>query len=307
MSRFRELLVNTRELVFTAEMPAIDGGGMEDLKKKAEELAPWFDAVNATDNTSAHAHASNVSVAIAMKTIGLEPIMQIVCRDKNRLAIQADMAGAHLHGIENITLLTGDDVTAGDEPQSRRVFDLDGPQAISVAASLNNGNYLSGRKFNPPANFFIGTVENPYAPPFEHRIERVLKKYRAGARFLQLQIGHHPDQLANFCKGISETIPEMYLLPSIILVKGARVLNYMNEKVPGITFPQEVIDRIAKSSDQAEAAYQLALEECRHALSLPSVRGLHIIDFGHDEHLPRLMQELGQSPKDHKTSVMEQI
>lgn len=307
MASFRELLVNTDELVFTAEMPAIDGGGMVDLKKKAEDLIPWFDAVNATDNPSAHAHASNVAVAIAMKTIGLEPIMQIVCRDKNRLAIQADMAGAHLHGIENITLLTGDDVTAGDEPQSRRVFDLDGPQAINVATSLNNGKYLSGRKFDPPTNFFIGSVENPYAPPHEYRIERVLKKYRAGARFLQLQIGHQPDQLESFCKGISETIPDMYLLPSIILIKGAKVLHYMNEKVPGVTFPQEVIDRVAKSSDQAEAAFQLALEEARHALSLASVRGLHIIDFGHDEHLPRLMQELGQTPKAAKMSVMEQI
>ena len=106
MSKLRDLLTQTKDVVYTAEFPVIDGGGMDQVKKNVERLAPWFAAVNATDNTAAHAHASNVSVAIAMKQHGLEPIMQIVCRDKNRLAIQADMAGANLHGIENIALLT---------------------------------------------------------------------------------------------------------------------------------------------------------------------------------------------------------
>ena len=116
MSNLREKLENTSELVFTAEFPSIDGGGMDSVIKNAARLAPWFDAVNATDNPAAHAHTSNTTTAIAMKMHGLEPIMQIVCRDKNRIAIQADMIGASLHGITNLSLLTGDDVTAGDEP-----------------------------------------------------------------------------------------------------------------------------------------------------------------------------------------------
>ncbi len=296
MSKLREALENTNELVFTAEFHAIDSGGMEQVKKNVERLAPWFVAVNATDNTAAHAHASNVSVAIAMKMHGLEPIMQIVCRDKNRLAIQADMAGANLHGIENISLLTGDDVTAGDEPEARRVFDLDGPQAISVASILNSGTYLSGRKLNPAPNFYIGAVENPYAPPLEHRIERALKKARAGAAYLQLQIGYHPDRLESFCKGVTSATAGLHLLPSIVLVKSARPLNFMNDKVPGIDVPRDVIDRVEKSENQAEAAYQLALEQSQQALELPGVRGLHIIDFRHDETLERLMRDLGRAP-----------
>ncbi|MEI9907623.1 MAG: methylenetetrahydrofolate reductase [Actinomycetota bacterium] len=143
MSLFRDLLEKTDEKVFTAEFPTIDGGGMSKVKNNVAKLAPWFDAVNATDNPAAHAHASNTAVAIAMKNSGLEPIVQIVCRDKNRLAIQADMVGAALHGIDNLCLLTGDDVSAGDEPESKRVFDLDAPQAIKVADALNNGSYLS--------------------------------------------------------------------------------------------------------------------------------------------------------------------
>jgi len=297
MSRLRTLLENTDEKVFTAEFPTVDGGGMARVAKQVERLAPWFDAVNATDNTAAHAHASNVSVAIAIKFQGLEPIMQIVCRDKNRLAIQADMVGADLHGIENISLITGDDVTAGDEPESRRVFDLDGPQAIKVASILNQGQYLSGRKITPAPNFYIGAVENAAAPPLEYRVERALKKSRAGARFLQLQICYHPDRLEKFCAGVAATIPTLHLLPTIVLVKGGRQLHFINEKIPGIDIPLATIERVEQSADQAEAAYQLALEQAKHSLAQPAVRGLHIADFRHDDTLARLMRDLGRTPR----------
>ena len=186
MSKLSELVADGQSQIFTAEFPSVDGGGMAAVAKHAARLLPWFDAVNATDNPAAHAHASNLAVSIAMKSHGLEPIMQVVCRDKNRLAIQADIVGGSLHGIENVCLLTGDDVTAGDEPETKRVFDLDGPQAIRVASSLGRGKYLSGRKLDPAPVLFIGAVENPGAPPFEYRIDRVTKKVEAGAKFLQL-------------------------------------------------------------------------------------------------------------------------
>jgi methylenetetrahydrofolate reductase (NADPH) len=297
MSRLRDLLENSEEEVFTAEFPTIDGGGMARVISNVERLAPWFDAVNATDNPAAHAHASNTSVAIAVKARGLEPIMQIACRDKNRLAIQADMIGAALHGIENISLMTGDDVTAGDEPESRRVFDLDSAQAISVAKSLNSGVYLSGRSIKPPTNFYIGAVENAAAPPLEYRVQRALKKHLAGAQYLQLQICYHTDRLETFCQGVAEVAPALHLLPTIVLLKGARQLHFINDKVPGIDVPASIIEDVEKSSDQSEAAYQLALEQARHALLQPCVRGLHIADFRHDDTLVRLMKDLGRTPR----------
>lgn len=297
MSHLRDLLENSDAKVFTAEFPTIDGAGMARVVSNIERLAPWIDAANATDNPAAHAHASNVAVAIAIKTHGLEPIMQIACRDKNRLAIQADMVGAALHGIENLSLMTGDDVTAGDEPESRRVFDLDSAQAISVAHSLNNGVYLSGRTIKPATNFYIGAVENAAAPPLEYRVQRALKKHRAGARYLQLQICYHADRLENFCTGVSQVAPLLHMLPTIVLLKGARQLNFMNDKVPGIDVPRAIIERVENSSDQLEAAYQLALDQARHALALPGVRGLHIADFRHDETLIRLMKDLDRTPR----------
>lgn len=305
MSHLRTLLEGSNEKVFTAEFPTIDGAGMARVVSNVERLAPWFDAVNATDNPAAHAHASNVSVAIAIKSHGLEPIMQIACRDKNRLAIQADMMGASLHGIENVSLMTGDDVTAGDEPESRRVFDLDSAQAISVAQSLNNGVYLSGRVVKPPTDFYIGAVENAAAPPLEYRIQRALRKHRAGAQFLQLQICYHADRLETFAAGVSVIAPKLHLLPTIVLLKGAKQLNFMNEKVPGIDVPKVLIERVENSSDQHEAAYQLALEQARHALAQPNVRGLHIADFRHDDTMIRLMKDLGRVARqtDHISTI----
>jgi methylenetetrahydrofolate reductase (NADPH) len=297
MSLLREKLENSNDTVFTAEFPSIDGGGMASVARDAARLAPWFDAVNATDNPAAHAHTSNTTTAIAMKMHGLEPIMQVVCRDKNRLAIQSDLMGGALHGIENVSLLTGDDVTAGDEPEARRVFDIDSIQAINITRIMMGGKYLSGRKINPAPNFYIGAVENAAAPPFDYRIERALKKHRAGASFLQLQICYHPDRLEAFCKGVAKIAPNLKLIPTVVLVKSARPLSFMNDKVAGIDVPNQTVARVAAAADQAKEAYDLTLELARHALTLPGVRGLHVTDFRHDDSLNSFMHDLGQKPR----------
>nr|WP_246422138.1 methylenetetrahydrofolate reductase [Nocardiopsis mwathae] len=268
---------------------------MADIAAHVARFAPYVDAVNATDNPAAHAHASSVAVAIALRQYGVEPVLQLVCRDKNRLALEADIVGAALHGVTTVSCLTGDDVTAGDEPEARRVFDLDAVQLIRMAAGLSRGRYLSGRTIDPAPPLLIGAVENPAAPPHAYRVRRALKKAAAGARFLQLQICYHPDRLAEFTRIGAATglTPKVALLPSVVLVKGARSLRYMNAHVPGVHVPDEVIDRVAAASDPREAAYRLALDQSAHALSLPGVRGLHFIDFRHDDSLARICSDLG--------------
>ncbi len=297
MSALREKLENTAENVFTAEFPSIDGGGMDAVARDAARLAPWFVAVNATDNPAAHAHASNTATAIAMKMHGIEPIMQIVCRDKNRIAIQSDLMGGALHGIENISLLTGDDVTAGDEPEARRVFDIDSTQAINITRIMATGKYLSGREIKPAPNFYIGAVENAAAPPFEYRIERALKKHRAGAAFLQLQICYHPDRLEAFCKGVAKIAPNLKLIPTVLLLKSSKTLNFMQEKISGIDVPKDTIARVASAANGTKEAYDMTLELAQHALTLPGVRGLHVTDFRHDDSLGQFMSDLGQKPR----------
>jgi methylenetetrahydrofolate reductase (NADPH) len=285
-------------LVITGELPVVDGGGLDAVRSRLEPLEPWVDAVNATDNTAAHAHASNVAVAIALKTLGVEPIMQVVCRDRNRLAIEADIVGAALHGVENICCLTGDDVTAGDEPEARRVFDLDGPQVIVTAAAIARGEYLSGRKIEPAPHLFIGAVENPGAPPLAYRAERALKKARAGARFLQLQIGYEPVHLEAFCAewALIGLFKRTALLPSICLLAGVRGLEFMDAEVPGISVPAAVLERVRNAADPRAETFELAVEQAQHALAQPGVRGLHLISFRKDDAVGRLCERLGIPP-----------
>jgi methylenetetrahydrofolate reductase (NADPH) len=294
LSRLEQALAAGR-FVVTAEMPTIDGGGMDEVRFQLAPMAPYLDACNATDNTAAHAHASPLAIAIALQQCGMEPVMQLVCRDRNRLALEAEIVGATLHGIENVCCLTGDDVTAGDEPETRRVFDLDSPQLLATARGIAAGRYLSGRRIDPPPHLFLGAVENPGAPPFEYRAQRGLKKVHAGARFLQLQICFEPGRLAAFAAeaariGVTERAA---ILPSITILRSARALRFIDSKVPGITVPQAIIDRVEAASDQQEACFDVAYELAQHAMAQPGVRGLHFISFRKDAGIAALCRRLG--------------
>jgi methylenetetrahydrofolate reductase (NADPH) len=302
VSTLRKLVEAGDRLIVTGEAPTVDGGDLQAFGGRIAEMASWVDAMNATDNTAAHAHASNVAVAIALVRAGVEPVLQVVCRDKNRIALQADIVGAALHGVENVCCLTGDDVTAGDEPEARRVFDLDGPQLIRVAKTLSDGRYLSGRPIDPPPRLLIGAVENAGAPPFDHRPDRAAKKIHAGACFLQLQICYHPARLEAFVQALHRAglTGRAAILPTVVLVRGARSLGFMDEHVPGIDVPPDTVAHVANAADQSEAAYELALSQARHALSLPGVRGLHITDFRHDGAVSRLCRDLGIPPKEER-------
>jgi methylenetetrahydrofolate reductase (NADPH) len=294
MSRLEDA-IRAGRFVVTAELLTVDAGGLDAVHERYEPFEDYVDAVNATDNTAAHAHASPVAVAIALKQLGMEPVMQLVCRDRNRLALEADIAGAALHGVENICCLTGDDVTAGDEPEARRVFDLDSTQLLVMARAMAQGRYLSGRKLEPAPHLFLGAVENPGAPPFHYRVDRALKKVRAGARFFQLQVCFSKEHQERFfeeaaAKGLSA---EAAIIPSICLVRSPSALRFVDEKVPGIEVPHALIERCETADDSEEACFQLGLELARHALTLPGVAGLHLISFRREAGIARLCRELG--------------
>jgi methylenetetrahydrofolate reductase (NADPH) len=294
VSRFEDAILAGR-FVVTAELLTVDAGSLDVVHERFEPFEDYVDAVNATDNTAAHAHASPVAVAIALKQLGMEPVMQLVCRDRNRLALEADIVGAALHGIENICCLTGDDVTAGDEPEARRVFDLDSTQLLVTARGLAQGRYLSGRKLDPAPHLFLGAVENPGAPPFHYRVDRALKKVRAGARFFQLQVCFVKEQQERFfdeaaAKGLSA---EAAIIPSICLVRSPSALRFVDDKVPGIEVPHALIERCETADDPEEACFQVGLELARHTLTLPGVAGLHLISFRREAGIARLCRELG--------------
>jgi methylenetetrahydrofolate reductase (NADPH) len=284
--------------VVTAELPAIDGGGLPELERLVAPMRDWVDAVNATDNTAAHAHASPLAVSIGLVRCGVEPIMQLVTRDRNRLALEADIVGASMHGVRNILCLGGDGVAAGDEPDAKPVYDVNAMGLLSLAQSLAGGHYLSGRRLDPAPVLFTGAVES-VAPPLEDRIERALAKADAGARFLQLQIGFEPQALERFAAAAREAglDKRVALLPSISLVGGARGLRHMDENVPGIAVPGELIERVEAAPDPSAVCFDLACELAEHAMSVPGVAGLHLISFRKDAGIAELCARLGIKPR----------
>ncbi len=294
-----ERKLSAREFVVTAELPVIDGGGHAEILRQLEPMRAFVDAFNATDNPSAHAHCSALAVAIALQQAGAEPVMQMVGRDRNRLALEADLMGAALHGIENICCLTGDDVTAGDEPEARRVFDLDGPQLIALARALEGGHYMSGRRFEPAPHFLLGAVENPGAPPYEYRVRRAATKALAGARFLQLQICYRPALLERFMRaafdtGLSERIA---LIPSICILRTVGGMRFVAGHVPGIDVPPETVARVETAANPEAECFEIAHELAAHALAQPGVSGLHFISFRKDAGIAKLCTRLGIPPR----------
>ncbi|HZU40837.1 MAG TPA: methylenetetrahydrofolate reductase, partial [Solirubrobacteraceae bacterium] len=221
------------------------------------------------------------------------------CRDRNRIALEAELMGAAMHGIENISCMTGDDVTAGDEREARRVFDLDGPQLLAVARALTRGQYLSGRRLDPAPHFCIGAVENPGAPPLDYRVRRAAKKALAGARFLQLQICYRTELLERFMQaaydiGLTERLA---VIPSICIMRTVGGMRFVATKVPGIDVPPEVVARVEQAADPEAECFEIAYELASHALAQPGVAGLHFISFRKDAGIAKLCARLGIKPR----------
>jgi methylenetetrahydrofolate reductase (NADPH) len=287
------------EFVVTAELPVIDGGGHAEIMRQLAPMKAYVDAFNATDNPSAHAHASPLAVAIALIQAGVEPVMQLTCRDRNRLALEAELVGAAMHGVQNICCLTGDDVTAGDEPEARRVFDLDSPQLIALTRVLEAGQYLSGRSTGPAPHFLVGGVENPSAPPLQYRVRRAAKKAQAGARFLQLQICYRTELLEAFMRDAHDSglSKRLALIPSICILRTVGGMRFVATKVPGVDVPAEYVQRVERAADAEAECFEIAYELASHALAQPGVAGLHFISFRKDAGIAKLCTRLGIPPR----------
>jgi methylenetetrahydrofolate reductase (NADPH) len=287
------------EFVVTAELPVIDGGGHAEIMRQLAPMKAYVDAFNATDNPSAHAHASPLAVAIALIQAGVEPVMQLTCRDRNRLALEAELMGAAMHGVQNICCLTGDDVTAGDEPEARRVFDLDSPQLIALTRVLEAGQYLSGRSTGPAPHFLVGGVENPSAPPLQYRVRRAAKKAQAGARFLQLQICYRMDLLEAFMRDAHDSglSKRLALIPSICILRTVGGMRFVATKVPGVDVPAAYVQRVERAADAEAECFEIAYELASHALAQPGVAGLHFISFRKDAGIAKLCTRLGIPPR----------
>lgn len=300
-SRLHQLLLSG-EFVVTTELPTSDSADPASTLRVAEALRGRVDAVNCTDNSAAHPHLAGLAAAHLVLDAGLEPIIQFTCRDRNRLALQADLLGAAALGVRNVCLMTGDDVSAGDHPDAKPIYDIDSIQLLRTARIMRDaGTYLSGRPLDAPPSFLIGAVENPFAPPLEFRPMRLGKKIEAGAEFIQTQICFDVPRLRLFLARATDLglLGAAPILVGIFVPKTARGARYLRDQVPGIDLPDEVIERMdtAPPERQRDVGVQIAVEIVQEIRALEGVRGVHLMAIHNEEGIHRVLEEAGLLPR----------
>lgn len=279
------------------------GPNAEAVQKQINLLKGYGDAYNVTDNQSATVHMSSLAVSIMLKQAGLEPIVQFTCRDRNRLGLQADMLGAAAFGINHILCLTGDHPIWGDHPQCKSVYDMDSVNLIRMARMMRDWRVFENGKNIPKLapDFFIGAVENPFAPPFEYRPMRVAKKIVAGAQFIQTQLIFNVDRFREFMKRVVDLglHEQVAILAGVGPIKSLKVAEFMANEVAGVEIPQSIIDRLSPLSkeDQAKAGLDLCCEVANRVREIEGVRGLHVMAVNWPDAVPQVVKNLGLFPR----------
>jgi len=265
------------------------------IRNKSKYFKGYVDAVNITDNQTAIARLSSIASAKILLDEGVEPIIQMTCRDRNRLAIQSDLLGAAALGIGNVLCLTGDYQTFGDNPEARGVFDLDSIQLIATVAKMNSGFLLSGVEMKKAPEFLIGAAANPFAEPFEMRLIRLYKKIEAGAHFIQTQPVFDLEIFTRWMDRIVQMglHEKTAILAGVMPVRSAKALLYMKEEVPGVKINDEYIDRMKQASDPKEEGVKMAVEIIQTLKNIKGVRGIHLMPVMWESITPTIIKEAG--------------
>ena len=265
-------------------------------------LSEVCDAINATDASGAHCHMSSVAICALLTRAGYEPVYQVSCRDRNRIAIQGDLLGAAALGVRNVLCLTGDDVSVGDHPEAKAVFDLDSIQLLQTARIMRDeGTFLSGRRLTVPPPLFLGAASNPFAQPYDWRPLRLAKKVAAGAQFIQTQYCFDVPRLRGFMAqvrdmGLHELV---YILAGVGPLRSEKAAQYMRTKVPGVRIPDEVVARLAKTpkNRQREEGKRICIEIIRELSHVQGVSGVHVMAYRQEELVAEIIEEAGLLPR----------
>jgi len=290
MSAFQENLQEGK-FVVTSEIGPPKGINLAACIKEAEELKDRVMAINVTDNQSSVMRYGSLATCRMLVEKGVEPVFQLVCRDRNRIALQSDLLSAAGLGIENVLCLTGDHPFAGDHPEAMTVYDLDAVQLINVAKGLSEGKDMVGNDLDGVPKFFLGAVITPGADPLEPHLVRMEKKVEAGAQFFQTQPVYDIDQFVNFQKKVQHL--KVPVLAGIVLLKSAKMAEYMNKNVAGVSVPQNLIDEMASvgKEDRAKKSIEIAVRLIKELKSL--CPGVHIMPLGWDKYVPDILDGAG--------------
>ncbi len=272
----------------TAELNPPDSADPQAVYENALVLAEVTDAINATDAAGANCHMSSLGICALLKRAGYEAVFQVSCRDRNRIAIQGDLLGAAAMGVRNVLCLTGDDVSVGDQPGAKPVFDLDSIQLLRIARTMRDeGVFLSGRKLDVPPRLFLGAAANPFAPPFAWRPHRLAKKIAAGADFIQTQYCFDVPRLKAYMQQVCDMglHEQTFILVGVGPLRSAKAAEFLRTRVPGVVIPDEIVDRLKKTpkDKQQEEGKQICIEIIQQVRQVPGVAGVHVMAFRQEE------------------------
>jgi len=291
---FRETL-KTKDFVITAEAAPTKGSNVERSLEHIELLKDKVDALNVTDNQSSVMRYPSVGICLLIKEHGGEAVLQVTCRDRNRLAIQADLLFAWSRGVRNVLCLTGDSIDVGDHKEAKPVFDLESVQLIHLVHTLNSGKDMAGNELNGGTDFCIGTTATPSADPIEPQLVKVQKKLEAGVDFIQTQAVYDLDELKRFVEFVRKHDQKVKVLLGIVPVIGAKMAQYMNDNVPGIFVPQYIIDELAQAPKGTgiTKGIEIAAKLIRKAKEEKLCDGAHIMFIGKEEKVPEILEAAG--------------
>jgi methylenetetrahydrofolate reductase (NADPH) len=286
----------------TAELNPPDSADPQAVYDAALVLSEVADAINATDASGANVHMSSFGVCALLATAGYEAVYQMSCRDRNRIALQGDLLGAAALGVKNVLCLTGDDVTAGDQPQARRVFDFDSLHLLkTISIMRDEGKFLSGRAITSPPRVFLGAAENPFAPPLDWRPQRLGKKVAAGAEFIQTQYIFDVPAFERFMSRVRDLglHQRVYVLAGVGPLRSPKTAEFMRTKVPGVVIPDAVIDRLTKTPKARwlDEGMTICVEIMEQVRRIEGVAGVHVMAYRQEEMVAEIIRRAGLFPR----------
>lgn len=296
-----EKVLTAGEFAVTAELGPPQNANSEAVKKKAQHCLGNVEGANITDNQTAIVRMSSIAAGAIAISCGVEPVVQMVCRDRNRIAMQSDILGAAALGVKNLLCLSGDHQIFGNHPQAANVFDIDSVQLIAMVKRMRDDKqFISGDpiKEHEP-RLFIGAVENPFADPFEFRVARLAKKINAGADFIQTQCVFDLDKFSRWMElVVKEGLhKKVYILAGLTPVRSHRALKYMKSEVAGMSIPDELITRMEPAEDAKEEGIKICLEMIEKIKNIEGVSGIHLMPIGWESITPVILERAGLLPR----------
>ncbi|MDT8307255.1 MAG: methylenetetrahydrofolate reductase [Anaerolineae bacterium] len=306
-----ERVLRAGRFAVTAELDPPDSADPQEVYDAALVLSEVCDGINATDASGAHCHMSSVAICALLTRAGYEPVYQVSCRDRNRIAIQGDLLGAAALGVRNVLCLTGDDVSVGDHPGAKPVFDLDSIQLLQTARIMRDeGTFLSGRRLtvNPP--LFLGAASNPFAQPYDWRPLRLAKKVAAGAQFIQTQYCFDVPRFRQFMAQVRDMglHEQVYILAGVGPLRSVGAAEYMRTKVPGVRIPDRIVERLRKTPKklQREEGKRICIEIIEQVREITGIAGVHVMAYRQEELVAEIIEEAGLLPRPYQANATPQ-